>query len=71
MQDNNNELLQKSLILNALRNAKDTISEIYTNQETGERDDRFGNNEMLYNIYHQINEVCIELAKDERFWHNK
>ena len=66
-----NDLLQKEIILNALRHAKETIREIYTDQETGKTDDTFGGNDDLYNIYYQINEVCVNLASDKRFWHNK
>ena len=66
-----NDLLKKQLILNALRNAKEQISEIYTNQETGERDNNFGGDSELYTLYHQINEMCIKLSDDKRFWYNK
>ena len=66
-----NDLLQKEIILNALRHAKETIRDIYTDQETGETDNTFGGNKDLYNIYYQINEVCVKLASDKRFWHNK
>lgn len=67
----NNELLRKQLILNALRNAKEQIREVYTDQETGEQDKTFGGDKELYELYYQINEKCTKLADDNRFWYNK
>ena len=67
----NQELLQKQLILNALRNAKQTIKEIYTDQETGKTDYTFGDNKELNSLYYRINDVCISLSNDNRFWYTK
>lgn len=66
----NQQLLQNQLILNALRNAKDVIREIYTNQQTGERDNTFGDNKELYELYHKMNEMCIKLADEPKAWYN-
>ena len=66
-----NNLLQKQLILNALRNANEQIKEVFTDQETGEQDETFGGDNELYELYYQINEMCVKLSDDKRFWWNK
>lgn len=66
-----NDLLKKQLILNALRSAKQQIAELYTEQETGKIDTTFGNNNDLRNLYYEMNEMCVSLSNDSRFWYNK
>lgn len=66
-----NNLLQKQIILNALRSAKEQIRDVFTDQETGEQDKTFGGDTQLEELYYQMNNVCVRYSDDQRFWYNK
>lgn len=61
------------IILNAIENAKRTISELNTNPENGKMDYDFGGDKELERIYFELNSYSLHITEhmNLKFWWNK
>lgn len=67
----NINLTRDAILLEALHHAQRIIDELNTDQATGERDDNFGGDKQLEELYYKLNSMCLSISERNNFWWNK